>query len=73
MQNKTSLLISILAILSIFIITENIGYSAISGNVEKNGIGEFNQVIDSQTQAPISQADITLPSKNFKTKTDIRA
>lgn len=70
MQNKTSLLISILAILSIFIITENISYSAISGNVEKNGIGEFNQVIDSQTQAPISQADITLPSKNFKTKTD---
>lgn len=45
-------------------------FAAINGNVEKNGIGEFNQVVDSQTQAPIERADIVLPSKGFKTKTD---
>lgn len=70
MKNKGNLLISTVAILTIFSITTEISYSAISGNVEKNGMGDFNQVIDSQTQAPISQADISLPSKNFKTKTD---
>lgn len=70
MKSRASLLISALAIFSILGITEKICYSAISGNVEKNGIGEFNQIIDSQTQKPISQADIALPSKNFKTKTD---
>lgn len=70
MKNRASLLISILAILSILSITTGTSYSAISGNVEKSGIGDFNQVIDSQTQTPISQADISLPSKNYKTKTD---
>lgn len=70
MKNRASLLISILAILSILTITTGTSYSAISGNVEKSGIGDFNQVIDSQTQTPISQADISLPSKNYKTKTD---
>lgn len=45
-------------------------FCAISGNVEKNGVGDFNQVIDSQTQRPVSQADVSLPSKGYKTKTD---
>lgn len=53
-----------------FCLTSSVATSAISGNVEKNGVGDFNQVIDSQTQKPISQADITMPSKGYKTKTD---
>ena len=45
--------------------------AAINGNVEKNGIsGHFNQVIDSQTKNPVSQADIALPSRGYKTRTD---
>ena len=44
--------------------------SAINGNIEKNGIGEFNQIIDSHSQSPISNADVILPSKDFSTKTD---
>ena len=54
----------------IFCLTASVAMSAISGNVEKNGVGDFNQVIDSQTQKPIPQADITMPSKGYKTKTD---
>lgn len=45
-------------------------YAAINGNIEKNGAGDYNQVIDSHTQSPIGQADVTLPSKGYKTKTD---
>ncbi len=44
--------------------------AAISGNVEKNGIGDYNQVIDSTTQAPVSQADVALPAKGYHTRTD---
>lgn len=44
--------------------------AAINGTVEKNGTGEYNRIIDSQTQAPINQADVMLPSKGYKTKTD---
>lgn len=36
----------------------------------KNGVGDYNQVIDSRTQSPVSQADVSLPSKGYKTKTD---
>ncbi len=45
--------------------------AAINGNVEKNGVsGDYNQVIDSKTQAPIRSADVSLPSKGYRTKTD---
>lgn len=45
--------------------------AAINGNVEKNGVsGDFNQVIDSKTQSPVSSADVTLPSKGYRTRTD---
>ena len=44
--------------------------SAINGNVEKNGLGNFNQVIDSYNHEPVGNADIVLPSKDFKTKSD---
>lgn len=44
--------------------------AAINGNIEKNGVGDYNQVIDSRTQSPVSQADVSLPSKGYKTKTD---
>lgn len=45
-------------------------FAAISGNVEKTGTGDYNQVIDSHTQAPVSQADVALPSKGYHTRTD---
>lgn len=45
-------------------------YAAINGNIEKNEIGEYNQIIDSNTQSPIPHADISLPSKGYKTQTD---
>ncbi len=43
---------------------------AINGTIEKNGTGDFNRIIDSQTKSPINQADVILPSKGYKTKTD---
>ena len=45
-------------------------FGAISGNVEKSEAGDYNQVIDSKTKAPISQADVALPSKGYHTRTD---
>lgn len=45
-------------------------FAAINGNVEKSGAGDFNQVIDSRTQSPVTQADVTLPSKGYRTTTD---
>ena len=52
-------------------LSTTICFAAINGNVEKNGIsGDYNQVIDSKTQTPIGQADVTLPSKGYKTQTD---
>ena len=53
-----------------FIRNHHLDMAEICGNVEKNGVGDFNQVIDSQTQRPVSQADVSLPSKGYKTKTD---
>lgn len=45
--------------------------AAITGNVEKTGDGgDYNRVIDSKSGSPISQADVMLPSKGYKTKTD---
>ena len=55
----------------IFSLSATICIAAINGNVEKNGIsGDYNQVIDSNTQTPVSQADVILPSKGYKTQTD---
>lgn len=45
-------------------------HSAIIGNVEKQGAGDYNQVIDSKSGNPVSSADVSLPSKGYKTKTD---
>ena len=59
--------------LSIAIAVASIQYSSfatISGNVKKNGVGEYNQIIDAQTKAPISSADVSLPSNGYKTMTD---
>jgi hypothetical protein len=40
------------------------------GIVAKDGLKEGNQVIDAQTNAPISRAKIVLPQKRYKTYTD---
>ncbi len=55
---------------SLFLLPYSCVFAAINGNVEKNGVGDYNQVIDSQTKTPVSQADIALPSKGYHTKTD---
>ena len=43
---------------------------AINGNVQKNGYGDTNQVIDSSSGNPIDHAKIILPEKGYKTTTD---
>lgn len=45
-------------------------FCAISGNVEKNGVGDYNQVIDSKSGNPVTSADVSLPSKGYRTRTD---
>lgn len=42
----------------------------ISGTVKKDEFGQQNQVIDTQTGAPVGQAKITVPSKGYRTLTD---
>lgn len=42
----------------------------VAGGVSKDGVGDTNQIIDSKTRAPISQAKITLPQKNYRTYSD---
>lgn len=44
--------------------------AAINGNVEKSGYGDYNQVIDSKSGNPVGNADVTLPAKGYRTKTD---
>ncbi len=44
--------------------------AAINGGVEKKGLGDYNQVVDSKSGSPITQADVALPSKGWQTKTD---
>lgn len=40
------------------------------GGVVKQGINEFNKIVDSKTNAPISGAKITLPQEGYSTFTD---
>lgn len=67
MNKKTLYFLILTAILLSF---GEISFCAINGNVEKNGIGDYNQVIDSSSGKPIDEADVTLPSKGYRTKTD---
>lgn len=41
-----------------------------SGGVEKLGINGTNRVVDSETKAPITGADIIMPQQNYRTRTD---
>lgn len=60
----------ILITLFLLITTCSPSMCAIIGNVEKNGQGESNQVIDSRSGCPIDSAKVTLPSKGYRTTTD---
>ena len=62
----------ILSTLSIAtILLTNIAYGAImEGGVTKNGEFSGNQVIDSATSEPVSNATVTLPMLQYKTYTD---
>lgn len=57
----------ILSILFFSILPVN---AAINGNIEKNGYGDYNQVIDSQSGNPIGGAQVALPAKGYQTTTD---
>lgn len=44
--------------------------AVMEGGVSKTGTGDINRVIDSQTNAPVAGAKVTLPKQNFSTYTD---
>lgn len=67
----TKLKIITLAMAAFFGISTISCYAAVEGGVEKHGInGEVNQIIDSKTQKPVNSAEVSLPSKGYRTKTD---
>ncbi len=64
------IIFNLMAIAILFFTASAASFCAISGNVEKNGTGDYNQVIDSSSGKPIDEADVSLPSKGYRTKTD---
>lgn len=44
--------------------------ATVEGGVEKLGLNNTNQIIDSRTKMPISNAEVILPKAQFKTYTD---
>lgn len=59
-------------IIALFLIITSVApvFSAINGNVEKNGYGDYNQVIDSRSGNPVGSARVALPAKGYHTTTD---
>ena len=58
----------ILSILSLVIISSPALADALTGGVSTTGLG--NKVVDAATQSPVSGATVSLPQKNYRTKTD---
>lgn len=44
--------------------------AVMEGGVSKNGTGEFNRIIDSESNMPVAGAKVSLPKQNFSTYTD---
>lgn len=62
---------SIFFFLMFWILNNQPGFcDIVQGGVTKHGLNDTNRVIDSNTNAPIDQAKITLPQKNYRTYTD---
>lgn len=45
-------------------------FAAISGNIQKSGYGDKNQIIDTQTGNPVGDARVKIPSRGCQTTTD---
>ena len=59
----------ILFVLFIFLIIP--AHAAVmEGGVSKTGVGEFNRIVDSDTNLPIAGARVSLPKQNYSTYTD---
>ena len=42
----------------------------VQGGVEKQGLEDSNQIVDSETNEPVSRAKISIPQKNYRTYSD---
>ena len=63
MKNFTLLLFFVLLILPA-------QTAVMEGGVSKTGVGEFNRIVDSDTNLPIAGARVSLPKQNYSTYTD---
>lgn len=62
---------NILALLMIFNLLAMPAFcGVVAGGVSKDGMSSFNKIIDSKTKAPIGQAKIIMPQKNYRTYSD---
>jgi len=61
---------TLILIITLFIFTTPAFCSIFQGGVQKDGILGQNKILDSATNAPISDAKITLPQENYSTYTD---
>ena len=59
---------AVLIILGMFFISQAVYADALTGGVSTVGMG--NKVVDSSTQSPVAGATVSLPQKNYSTKTD---
>ena len=60
--------IIILVIIMIFAVTQQANAEALTGGVSTVGTG--NKVVDAKTNAPIANAQISLPKQGYQTKSD---
>ncbi len=56
-------------LLSMFLILP-VQSAVMEGGVSKTGAGQFNRVIDSQTNMPVADAKVSIPKQNYTTYTD---
>lgn len=61
----------ILALILFLSISTSQGFcGVIQGEVDKEGLGGSNRVVDTDTNSPINGAKVTIPQKNYNTYTD---
>ena len=57
-------------IIAILFLIVPVQAAVMEGGVSKTGIGEYNRIIDTQTNMPVSGARVSLPKQNYSTYTD---
>lgn len=60
----------LLFILMLIILVMPVNSAVMEGGVSKTGVGEFNRIVDSETNLPVSGAKVSLPKQNYSTYTD---